>query len=317
MSTTPITVTSIAEPRQTEKKAPARTPQEIAEDAIRIAREKLKDKAPKQQTRSTTRKAKPGPKPAGERPTKYLPTPRITFSKQLDILRAWAAASGPTLKVASNDAVAEIVKMNPSTVSLANPFLASGGLIIKTDGGYTPCQEVVSFLRAYEWSPETAAHKLAPVLAKTWFAEELLSKLAFGPMTEDETIQDLADAANAGPEYRGQLEMLLAYLAAAGLVQRDGNQIKKGVMSMSASLTAPTESPPSKQEPIASQEVVAPPPKPVVASLFGTTEGAVNFHVSVRVDMGEFANWKPERIAAFFGGIAQVLAAKAKVEEAE
>ena len=32
----------------------------------------------------------------------------------------------------------------------------------------------------------------------------------------------------------------------------------------------------------------------------------VQFDVSVRVDMKEFAGWKPDRIAAFFSGIAQV-----------
>lgn len=307
MSTAPTRVASIEEPsgqssKETAKPAASKIPT-----------------APMIRTRPLTakKKAKPGPKPVGERPTKYLPTPRITFSKQLDILRAWAAASGPTGKVASNDAVAEIVKMNSSTVSLANPFLASGGLITKADGGYIPCPEVMSFLRAYEWSPDTAAQKLAPVIASTWFAEELLSKLAYGPMTEDEAIQDLADAASAGPEYRGQLEILLSYLAAAGLIQRDGNQIKKGAVTMTAALTAPSESTPPKQEAGAISQEPTPAPKPVIATLFGTTEGAVNFHVSVRVDMGEFANWKPERIAAFFGGIAQVLAAKAKVEDAQ
>ena len=45
--------------------------------------------------------------------------------------------------------------------------------------------------------------------------------------------------------------------------------------------------------------------------------GTVNFNVSVRVEMTEFATWKPERIAAFFNGMAQVLAAKANVEKAE
>jgi hypothetical protein len=30
--------------------------------------------------------------------------------------------------------------------------------------------------------------------------------------------------------------------------------------------------------------------------------------------MGEFASWEPKRIAAFFNGMAQVLAAKADVE---
>src|SRR5437879_2468995 len=99
MSATPTRVPSIEEPNAAPEK-----------------------QATKPRTKKPERKPKPGPKPAGERPTKYLPTPRITFNKQLDILRAWAAASGPTGRVASNGAVAEIVKMQPSTVSLAKPF---------------------------------------------------------------------------------------------------------------------------------------------------------------------------------------------------
>ena len=45
------------------------------------------------------------------------------------------------------------------------------------------------------------------------------------------------------------------------------------------------------------------------------TEGTIQFHVSVRVDMTEFAGWKADRITAFFGGIAQVLAAKGDLEK--
>ena len=53
-----------------------------------------------------------------------------------------------------------------------------------------------------------------------------------------------------------------------------------------------------------------------VATAFATpTEGVVQFHVSVKVDMKEFAGWEPERIASFFSGIAQVLAAKGNVEQ--
>ncbi len=43
-------------------------------------------------------------------------------------------------------------------------------------------------------------------------------------------------------------------------------------------------------------------------------EGFVRVAVSIRVDMAEFSGWKLERIAAFFAGIAQVLAAKGNVE---
>ena len=53
-----------------------------------------------------------------------------------------------------------------------------------------------------------------------------------------------------------------------------------------------------------------------VATMFTQpTEGVVQFHISVKVDMAEFADWSPERITAFFAGIAQVLAAKGKLEK--
>ena len=244
---------------------------------------------------------------SGSKPNKYLPTDRITFP------RGWAAASGPTSKIVSNNDVGPIVKMTGSTVSINNAFYAQNGFLIKADGGYIPAPEVFSFLRAYEWSPESAAAKLGPILNKTWFAEVLLPKLSFGPLTMDEAIQNLADACNAGPGYRGQLRFLLDYLGNGGLIEWDGNQVRKGSTSVTTTTTAPnTDIPqtPSNPPPATTES-----PKRVGPTFFGTTEGAVNFNVSVRVDMGEFATWQPARIAAFFSGMAQVLAAKADVEK--
>jgi len=248
------------------------------------------------------------------KPNKYLPTDRITFSRQLDILRGWAAASGPNGRIANNDDAAKIVKMASSTLSMNNAFYSQNGFLIKSDGGYIPAPEVLSFLRAYEWAPESAATKLAPILSKTWFAEELLPKLDFGPLTTDEAIQLLADACTAGPDYRGQLRFLLDYLGNGGLIEWDGNQVRKGAGAVVSSAKAPstdTVQTPSNPPPSMSES------KRMAPTFFGTTEGAVNFNVSVRIDMAEFATWKPERIAAFFNGMAQVLAAKADIEKVE
>jgi len=297
MSATPIPVASVdANNQPTHKPAPEPPTWE----------QKLKHKPAKK-----AKKAAPVASSASK-PTKYLPTERITFIRQLDMLRGWAAASGPTQKIISNNDVGVIVKMTGSTVSMNNAFYSQNGFLTKADGGYIPAPEVFSFLRAYEWSPESAATKLAPIIAKTWFADELLPKLAFGPLTTDEAIQRLADVCNAGPDYRGQLRFLLEYMTAAGLIEWDGNQVRKGSTSTVTTTTAPnTDIPqtPSNPPPIGE------PSKRVSPTFFGTTEGAVNFNVSVRVDMGEFASWKPERIAAFFNGMAQVLAAKADVEK--
>lgn len=250
------------------------------------------------------------------RPTKFLPSERITFTRQLDILRGWGAASGPLRKTVSNLEVAKVVGMQPSTVSLNNAFYSSIGLLNKADGGYAPAEEVTAFLRAWEWNTETAAQKLAPILSKAWFYEAIASKLEFGARSEAECLQDIGDAVNAGQEYKSNLKMLLEYLTAAGLVIRDGDNVKKGgtTVAPSAAQTAPSESAASpKQETVSASDSIA----RTMPSLFGTTEGQVQFNIAVKVNMGEFATWQADRIAAFFSGIAQVLAAKAKVEQSE
>lgn len=246
------------------------------------------------------------------RPTKILPTDRITFVKQLDLLRAYAAASGPTGKVVTNKDAADIVKMNVTTTSLANAFFLDVGFLQKRDGGFAPSPEVVSFSRAYEWNPETATHKLGPLLPITWFGEVLLPKLTFSPIEESEAIRRLAEAAAASPDYKKQVSVLLDYLKAAGLTQQDGTQIK-------IAKTAPQSGPPVLDRSAPSGRSDSRDPqagKSTVSTVFAQpTEGVVQFHVSVRVDMGEFAGWQPERITSFFAGIAQVLAAKGAIEK--
>jgi hypothetical protein len=241
---------------------------------------------------------------------KILPTIRIAPQKQFDLLRAWAAASGPSKKPVQLADAAEIVKMAVNTITLANPFFCDVGLLQRQDGGFVPSDEVISFSRSFEWNPETAAQKLAPLFTEAWFGQALMPRLAFGSLQEEEAIQTLAEAADADPEYEDQLGLLLEYMERAALIQRDGNTIKKGTMSSSIASEQPNTMPNS------SETVREAPSRTTVATTFTTapTEGVVQFHVSVKVDMKEFAGWPSDRIASFFSGIAQVLAAKGKIE---
>jgi hypothetical protein len=230
----------------------------------------------------------------------------------LNVLRAYAAVSGPTGKAVALSEVANVTKLNASTVSLCNAFFADVGFIEKNAAGsYVPSSEVMSFLRAYQWNTDTAALKLAPLLRKTWFAQTLMPKLAMGSVEEAEAIHDLADASSAGPKYRPQLELLIDYLEASGIVRRDGGSLREG------NRTESTDE--ARSETAQAAATMNPEPRETRASAVSTafaqpTEGVVQFHVSVRVDMAEFASWKAERITAFFGGIAQVLAAKGQLE---
>jgi hypothetical protein len=70
---------------------------------------------------------------------------------------------------------------------------------------------------------------------------------------------------------------------------------------------------PAAVEPAAKEAGVT---KPLVNTRFvQPNDGSIEFQIQVRVGMQEMSNWSPERIAAFFGGVAQVLAAKGKLEK--
>lgn len=261
---------------------------------------------PAQTATSGEDSAKSGTPRIRTRPTKTLPTDRITFGKQLEILRAYGTLSGSAGGAVTNNEVAEAMNMQPSTISLANPFFNSVGLILKTDTGGVPSSAVIEMIRAKEWTPETATHKLAPVLKDTWFGQALLPKVSFAPMSEEAALAKLAEICTASPDYKPQLRMLIDYLAAAGLIDREGDQLKAGKPD-GVPATHKPESPKASPDRDSKSNITT--------GFAQTPEGAVNFHISIRVEMAEFAGWQPQRIAAFFNGIAAVLAAKANVEQ--
>jgi hypothetical protein len=250
---------------------------------------------------------------APSKPNKVLPSERIASEKHLDVLRAFAAASGPGNNMVTTEEVAKIVDMAPSTVGLLNPFFCDTGLIQRLEAGkFLPSQEVLNFAKAWNWNQETAAHKLAPLIIKTWFADPLMRLLSFQPIEEKQAIAELAEKASASPEYADQLHLLLDYMRAAGLVQIENGMVR------AAKQTSPINSTPSDHEQThhgqAAKETVA--IKSTISTAFSqAAQGVVNFHVDVKINMDEFARWSPDRISAFFSGIAQVLAAKGAIEK--
>lgn len=243
-------------------------------------------------------------------PTRTLPCDRVTFVRQLEILRGYAAASGQGSKAVRNSDVAATIGMAQETISACNAFFSSVGLIQKGEGGWIVSSEVQAFFRAYDWNKETASHKLAPLIQQAWFSQALLPKLGFRQMAEEDAISQLADASTAGPEYRRALRLLIDCMEAAGLILREGDVLKIRNSQSSEPVSEPTKS----TESITGDPVSRPTPR-VSTAFSQMAQGAMRFNVSFDVDMSEMANWRADRIAAFFNGLAQVLAAKAEVEK--
>lgn len=267
--------------------------------------------------REATNEAKPSPtKPERSRPTRTLPTNRVAFSKQLEIDRAFAIASGQDNRPASTADVANIVRLHRATIQLVTPFLQDAGLIAKAAGGYMPTEPTVNFSRAWTWAADTAGHRLAPAIRDTWFAGIVLQRAALHPLDEREAIQSLGEAASAGKEYEAQVRMLLDYLETAGLITREG-----GMIRVASPQPAPTQQPasePTRSEAPVQEQTQPAAPAPRVSTTFAKdVEGGLQFSVNFRMSASDFEGWPRDRIAAFFAGIAQVLMAKGGMETDE
>jgi hypothetical protein len=248
------------------------------------------------------------------KPNKPLPTDRISVGRQLDILRAYAAASGNGTKPATLAEVSEIMKMSALTVGLAHPFLAGVGLIQRAGtAAYTVSSEAVGFLKAYEWDRETASHKLGPLLRSAWFGAALLPRLSFGAIEEKAAIGVLAEASSAPPDYEKEIRMVMEFMVAGGLIQREGGQVRLRPVAATVAEPIPAPAIIAKTEETREKESTVSSTK--LNTSVQSSPGKFSLNISVEVDMVEFATWRPERIQAFFRGVAEVLAAKADVEK--
>ena len=249
------------------------------------------------------------------RTTHPLPTDRIAYNKQLEVIRAFAVAAADNGGVASNPNVADLTKMSHHTVALATPFFVDAGLLSRADRGrFRPSDAVTEYSRAHQWSPDRAGAYLAPLFRKAWFGQVILSRVAVTAREEDEILIALSAAAGASPEHRQQLSMVIDFAVLSGIVARSGTQLVAATTTTPAS-GADQES--GSIAPVVAERPKAGSHKEGVSTDFSQdpTEGYVEFHVNVKMRTTEFATWRPERISAFFGGIAQVLAAKGRIEE--
>lgn len=252
-----------------------------------------------------------------QQPSRKLPTDRISFQKQLDILRAYALGSNGGTTPVHYKAAAEMVKMSAATVPLMNTFIVDNGFVEKSGNDFIPHRALIDFTQAYSWNPETAPKKLAPLIRTTWFGDFMLKRLQFRSMTEDEMIAELAQQVGAPPDCKAQIKTLIDYTEVSGLVKRDGTQLSLGETANSAGNEQPRatmeKAVASDSTEIKSEQSAR--PAGTVTTGFMAAGGRVQLHVNIDVSMEEMSGWTPDRISAFFTGLAQVLAAKKGTEQ--
>ncbi|HXP76640.1 MAG TPA: hypothetical protein VN823_21065, partial [Stellaceae bacterium] len=102
------------------------------------------------------RAAKIRPLPAKPQPTKRLPSERIKFQKQLDIIRAYGIRSDGGSHTANYKDVGQDVDTHPNTVSLLVGFFVENGFLDRIGTETMPTKSVLDFTQAYNWAPDTA-----------------------------------------------------------------------------------------------------------------------------------------------------------------
>jgi hypothetical protein len=156
------------------------------------------------------------------------------------------------------------------------------------------------------------------LVANSWFGIALIHRLQFRALSEDGAIEALATQCNAGPEAKPQLRFLLDLCEAVGIIERANGQLTLGTFGgADEPKVSPAVKPPGEVESLSE----VPPPQPQSTGFRSTVsasstsspkDGSINLDIGIQVNLAEMRDWTPDRITAFFGGIAQILAAKNK-----
>ncbi len=239
----------------------------------------------------------------------YLPTDRVRFEKQTQLLLSYAALAETGYESIANTDLAKVIDIHPNTASLANSFFYKIGFIVKAGNGYMPSDEVIQYKRALDYGNRDAAGTyLAPLVAIAWFWRHLQPFLSLRPsIAQEEAIEVLAQAASAGKDDRNRVVMLLDYLEHVGLITRENNQIQ--MVKSPKGRNEPTPAPVEQEQPVT--PVVEAPrsmPAPLKSSVMSFQQQARGMKVSVEIDLDEWKGWNETRIEKFFAGIAQSIA---------
>jgi hypothetical protein len=248
----------------------------------------------------------------GPRPRYSLPTDRIAWPRQIRLLRSFAVASaGGTAPVSIGEAAA-LAELSANTASLNSQFLVDAGLLVRSEGGrFSPTEPTREFARAFEWNPSTAGQHLGVALRATWFARALEKRLLIqGSVTLADAVEYLATEAGASPAYQQQIRFLLDYLEEGKIIERSGDSIR---LIRGSQLSEQAQAPGQDQDTARDT-----PPPAAPAAMTPTTPptqtpkplGGVQFSIAIDVDIAELSTWSPDRLTAFFSGLAAVIAAK-------
>ena len=200
-----------------------------------------------------------GEKTKRERSTlsKVLPTDRIAFERQVEILRAYAVCSESSGgKPVSNAQAGSALKpaFSASTLGVAVPFFTDVGLISRSGSDFVPSAALLGYNQAVALSVLEAKRKLRPLFENTWFCRVLSPRLQLNPQPFEDCVGVLAIEAKAGPEHLPRVRPLINFLELAGIVSISGTTVTFVPANGEAPASSAQKLPPSVPETFSTEE---------------------------------------------------------------
>lgn len=191
--------------------------------------------------------------PKRKRLSKTLPTSRIPFKKQLEIISAIPIAFDKHAGPVGFKEVGEVMGLAEATLLQASAFFGDVGLIKRVEGGkFIPANELQEYGRIRGFSVEKAWLKLGSLFEKSWFGQELLPRLRLKEINETDAVHCLAEASLAEKEHQENLEMCILFLERVGLLGRDAGVLKLGANNTDGAASKeaiPASAPPATPPP--------------------------------------------------------------------
>src|SRR5579872_3995137 len=151
--------------------------------------------------------------------SKVLPTDRLSFEKQREVLRAFAAeyAANQNQPV-TTDKAGLIVTLSGSTVSQAVAFFCDIGILARAEkGGFIPSAELVEYNNSCQWDEAEAKTRLRPIFERTWFYRCLVPRLQLASQSQTTCLAILSSESKATQEHQERLIYLLNFLELASI----------------------------------------------------------------------------------------------------
>lgn len=166
-----------------------------------------------------------------------LPSPRISFERQFEVLRAYVAASKDGKEAVGYNDFGKLT-VSPTNVSGNNKFFEHLTLIAKAEGApgkYVPTKDAIQICKDFAWKKEDNVRSiLADLISRSWFGESAKTLLATrGRVTENDLLAQLGYDSGADPEkHMASLKVLVEYLKFSGLIRlEDGLFTAVGVLT--------------------------------------------------------------------------------------